>query len=221
MARAFRPTRARLFVLASLAVAIAASGCASFRGGPLPKIKDLPRRAAAKPSVKVQLTFSEPGRDRSLEKQRRRSEKMQAELVRVLSESGYFSRVAPDILDADLIVDASLRVDSVQEGDGELAGLTFGLIPEKTATVKYKFEASVTSSRLHHGWTVTLEDCYAKWIHLFLLPVIPFKLESVVAHGVRTDVFRNFTLALHERGILDAATSDVAEVSQGPALAEP
>lgn len=185
----------------------AAAGCATFSSKTLPMIKQLPPRDAAKPSVRLSLSYENyPYLGRKAKDSPKRTRRFEREMEQALRQSGYFSSVATDTPEPDLVINAQLRDSTdITQSYGWDFVRTFGLWPSRYHGM-YSLRLTATSPRLTTDWDLRLVTGFTTWGHLFLLPLMPFTFETAVEHRVRSNLFRNVCLQLERQGILDAAT---------------
>jgi hypothetical protein len=191
-----------------LALAFTAASCATFSSKTLPMIKQLPPRDAAKPSVRVSLSYENyPYFGQRAKDSPKRTRRFEEEMEQALRQSGYLSSVATDTADPDLVIHAQLRDSTDIKTDyGWMFLETIGLWPS-VYHGKYSLRLTATSPRLTTDWDLHLVTGFTTWGHILLLPLMPFTYETAVAHRVRTNLFRNVCLQLEQQGVLDAATA--------------
>jgi hypothetical protein len=193
-------------------LAFAAVGCATFSSKTLPRIEQLPPREAAKPSVRLNLSYENyPYFGQKAKDSPKRTRRFEKEMEQALRQSGYFSSVATDTPDPDLVIHAQLRdSNDITVSDAEDFVWTFGLWP-LSYHGKYSLRMTATSPGSTTDWDLQLETGYTTWGQLLLLPLTPFMFETAVQHRVRRNLYRNVCLQLEQQGILDAATRGKAK----------
>lgn len=179
-------------------------GCASFSGGTLPVDRAYPivEAGASKPSVVASLSFRQTMNGDTLTLFRGTAEKAHLQkLLSALDESGYFSSVETTG-EGDIVIDVTFKDEGVGSmGMAFLTGLTLYLVPSY-ATDTWIADATVTVTRTGRAEQFHAEEFVTQWQQIFLLPVMPFTSNPMVASSAQSAVWRNLIADIAESGLL-------------------
>ena len=192
----------KVSVWITLCAALASSACAAFRGGELGEVGQLQAAGDAKKSVAVVLTASTHINGKAQDANAQFIQKWTEVALKTYGDSGLFASVTPGLADAD--VRAEISLDDSGNASLPLAfltGLTLYVIPAKatdnfTLKTVFKDRAGRVLGSYEKRESVTL------WLHLFMLPVFPFKSPGAVGPAALRDLNQATLLAAQHDGLI-------------------
>lgn len=184
------------------------AGCATFPSGQLPVVEEIAIPPGPKPSLNVSydLKVTDDGTPQllgltDLLHERGWKKVFFAELV----NTGAFSRVGENLPEADINLDVTMQLSN--RGNSFLAfmcGYTSFLVPAFW-TNNYLLDATVFINNSGESHQIHVEDFNTNWIHLGMIPFMPFNMLPGKAIETEKSIYRNLVNELAEDGILAAA----------------
>lgn len=186
-------------------------GCASFSGGKLPVVDNLPDKSnfKNKPSVYLEVNFyTDTTGTQKNPVENITAKKGFIELVeKVTKEANLFSNYTLDRLKAKEM-DYTIQVEMLNYANvgtarlmGFLTGLTLYIIPS-CATDNYKLTARIIDRSGKELGKYQVEDYISTWFHLFMIPFAPGRDTNTVVNDVHINMLKNLFLAICKDNIL-------------------
>lgn len=205
--RKLQPMNAAKTLLVFLCVScftLSQVGCVVFSTKNLPKVQAFPPSGTVKPSVGICYSFHTYLNDKERPATEFFQEKFSKRIVERFSKSDLFSSVALQDNEADLRVNVEVK----HYGHGYpllafLSGLTLTIIPCR-AEDDYEVSASVFNKKTGATSKIEIADSSVLWIHLLLVPAMPFCETDIDAFDrkIINNVMDTFALRVHEASII-------------------
>jgi hypothetical protein len=186
-----------LLILISFGLSI--SGCAVFKGGKVPDTILIPVEKTDKP--KPTISYDITGTEKLLAGTTNPQRRLPGELLQILEQSDYFSRISRGSDEADVTLFVIVEHEESPAGliAGVISGLTLFTIP--TWYSQYFEVTAIVKNRQSNSKKYILSDSatLVMWIPMiFVFPVHNFSVST----EVRNNMYRNILLQMKNDGFI-------------------
>jgi len=194
-----------MHTLALLSLVLVLTSCVSFPGKRVTQVED-ESLVASKSSmflpavaVRFQMIVERRGQNHELSSKQTSADRL---IFHDLVEKTHLVRRMDDERRADYVIEAVVRnnADSHHELWFWSTALSIGLIPY-LGTNYLTLEVTIKDRMGKQLRSYVVQDQYAYWFHMFLLPITPFYWPDSVQRDVRVGMYRDFVKQLVEDGL--------------------